>query len=359
MRILTKRKKFLIILSLIFGFSIFFSIKSHYYQENSSEYLESDIKQKLKKAGYWELSPFIIDDNGGGDYNWSEASNQPWCKGSGTWSNPYIIENISINGLYSGIPLEIRDSRVFFIIKNSTFYQSGNFDMGIELDNVTNGLLVNNNLTNNYVGIFLYYSDNITISYNKLEENGMGISIAQSNNNSIYNNRVNLSLYYGIDLDGYNNNNTIWNNTIENSAYGIHLRIDSNNNKILENLLNSNIFGIYLDRANNNSVLDNILSKNDYGIRLGYSNYNIISNNTLISNVIPILEENCLGNIISMNIIDTDGDGLSDDDETNIYFTDSNNPDTDSDGMPDGWEVSNSLNPLIDDSSGDLDSDNL
>jgi Bacterial TSP3 repeat len=37
--------------------------------------------------------------------------------------------------------------------------------------------------------------------------------------------------------------------------------------------------------------------------------------------------------------IDTDGDGLTDDDEINIYGTDPNNPDTDGDGINDGDEV--------------------
>ncbi|MHA1892539.1 MAG: hypothetical protein ACTSYS_16215, partial [Promethearchaeota archaeon] len=35
------------------------------------------------------------------------------------------------------------------------------------------------------------------------------------------------------------------------------------------------------------------------------------------------------------------------------------NNDTDADGMPDGWEVNNSLNPLIDDSNQDADKDGL
>ncbi|MHA1868416.1 MAG: hypothetical protein ACTSXD_10275, partial [Candidatus Heimdallarchaeaceae archaeon] len=56
---------------------------------------------------------------------------------------------------------------------------------------------------------------------------------------------------------------------------------------------------------------------------------------------------------------DTDSDGLTDNDELNIYFTDPNNNDTDSDGMSDGWEVGNSLDPLTDDSSLDPDSDAL
>ncbi|MFH0955871.1 MAG: CAP domain-containing protein [Candidatus Falkowbacteria bacterium] len=43
---------------------------------------------------------------------------------------------------------------------------------------------------------------------------------------------------------------------------------------------------------------------------------------------------------------DTDGDGLCDYEEKNIYGTDPKNPDTDGDGMPDGNEVKRGRNPL-------------
>jgi len=67
---------------------------------------------------------------------------------------------------------------------------------------------------------------------------------------------------------------------------------------------------------------------------------------------------NSLNPLIDDSGGDSDSDNLSNLDEyTNN--TDPNDSDTDDDGMPDGWEVSNSLNPLINDSSGDLDSDNL
>ena len=39
------------------------------------------------------------------------------------------------------------------------------------------------------------------------------------------------------------------------------------------------------------------------------------------------------------NLVDTDGDGLSDSDEWDNYFTDPTNADTDGDGLPDGQEV--------------------
>jgi len=80
--------------------------------------------------------------------------------------------------------------------------------------------------------------------------------------------------------------------------------------------------------------------------------------------------------------IDDDGDGLSNEDETNLYLTDPDNSDTDgdtlsdgdeinihgsdplladsdADGMPDDYEVSHALEVLIDDSAQDLDNDGL
>ncbi len=43
---------------------------------------------------------------------------------------------------------------------------------------------------------------------------------------------------------------------------------------------------------------------------------------------------------------DLDGDGISNDDETNIYGTDPQNPDTDGDGVDDGDEIANGSDPL-------------
>jgi hypothetical protein len=43
--------------------------------------------------------------------------------------------------------------------------------------------------------------------------------------------------------------------------------------------------------------------------------------------------------------IDDDKDGLSNDEESTVYFTNPNNPDSDADGLPDGWEVIHDLDP--------------
>ena len=63
--------------------------------------------------------------------------------------------------------------------------------------------------------------------------------------------------------------------------------------------------------------------------------------------------------VLSDPVTDSDGDGLTDYSETYTHFTNPYSRDTDSDGMPDGWEVANSLDPLADDSADDPDTDDL
>ena len=54
-------------------------------------------------------------------------------------------------------------------------------------------------------------------------------------------------------------------------------------------------------------------------------------------------------------VIDTDNDGLPDEDETNIHNTDPLDSDTDNDNLPDGFEIFNSsTNPTDDDTDDDL-----
>jgi hypothetical protein len=57
--------------------------------------------------------------------------------------------------------------------------------------------------------------------------------------------------------------------------------------------------------------------------------------------------------------MDTDGDGLDNYDEINVYHTDPLDPDTDGDGISDGDEVDNGLDPLLSNVGLDSDGDGL
>ena len=62
--------------------------------------------------------------------------------------------------------------------------------------------------------------------------------------------------------------------------------------------------------------------------------------------------------ILAAAFSDQDGDGLSDEYERRVSLTSGSSVDTDQDGMPDGWEVAQGLNPrLATDAEGDPDQD--
>jgi hypothetical protein len=62
---------------------------------------------------------------------------------------------------------------------------------------------------------------------------------------------------------------------------------------------------------------------------------------------------------MDVSVVDSDGDKLTDEDETNVYHTDPFNPDTDDDDLTDGEEVTMAEgggcpDPLLPDSDGDM-----
>ena len=225
-----------------------------------------------KHVGMWLLSPFTIDDLGSGDYTWLEASIKGWCKGSGTSSDPYVIENIIIDGENSGSCIEIKNSNEFVVINNSIFTNSGDgmTDAGIELFSSINIELLDDNCSNNNAyGIYLSNCQYILIEGCTIKNNAKsGTMLYESDNNIIR-----------------NNNNTINSNT----EYGIYLSV-SHYNQISGNTINDNLIGIYI-----------------FG-----SNYNTITNNDLLGNTqeTVLLEGNCIGNSFSGNILPISDGGI-------------------------------------------------
>ena len=103
--------------------------------------------KKIRLSGYWDLtgSPILVDDDDP-SYNWAiTAATNDWCYGVGSWNDPYIIENVTIDGQNSGSCITVKESTVFFIIRNCTLYNSGNnlntLDSGIHIKNTRNGII--------------------------------------------------------------------------------------------------------------------------------------------------------------------------------------------------------------------------
>ncbi len=285
----------------IISYNVFAGV--YLYRSNNTEVIENNFIGNLYNIyeigcennnfvlNYYDgiLTPFVIDNNGGGDLTWLEAVNLfVWCTGSGSYSDPYIIQNLIIDGQNSSSCIEIRDSDVYFYIINCSFYNSGNglYNAGIELANVINGQLITNNCSNNNgIGIGLYQSQNVTIDGNIVNNNEeSGIFLEVSHNNILSANTLNENSD-GIYL-GLSTNNTISENSaFNNDQRGIYLSSSSNNNTILNNNFTYNgQDGIFISYSYNNTIIGNNADYNDYGISVWNSNNNTIIGNTLSNN---------------------------------------------------------------------------
>ncbi|MHA2039713.1 MAG: right-handed parallel beta-helix repeat-containing protein, partial [Promethearchaeota archaeon] len=327
-------------------------------------------ENSLNISDSWQIvgSGIYIDDSNV-NYDWQKtATDNEWCSGTGTWNDPYLIENVTIDGFQSGSGIFIENSNVFFIIRNCVLINNrgsgGNDVSGIRLNNVQNGRILNNDCSSNDIrGIWLIGSSNNTISNNTIINNvRTGIYVGfGSNNNTISDNilkfndaillsgwdivaififeshfnnftenvinySTSISSNPGIEITGHNN--TFLGNKLINCS--LYLRpgdlSDLSSHKITEtNLVNGNPVYYYTtkqfmtkDNFTNagqiiladceySEISDLNLSNGVYEISIFYSNNITIYNNSLITDRIFLYSSNDIN--ITQNIIE-DGRGI-------------------------------------------------
>jgi len=218
------------------------------------------------------------------DNNWTAAKAAGICTGNGTYTEPYVIEDLVIDGGGSGSCILIKNSDVYFKIENCSVYNSGGYpNAGIRLSNVSNSQLVNNTCSSNY----------------------RGIRIESCNNNSISGNLANDNNWYGIDLY-YSDDNTVLGNAANDNGDGIYLW-NSKGNLISANVVNNNFDGIYLSSSDYNNISGNTVNYNDEGIIFHSSNNNTISGNIMnkcgLCIVQPSLEALLSNEVDSTNLV--------------------------------------------------------
>ena len=193
------------------------------------------------------------------------VASKSWCKGSGTVNDPYIIENLNINARQEWVDcVFIQNSEAYFIIRNCSFFDSSccyphwclcGIRHGMRLINVTNGIIMSNQIYLNDYGIRLDSCSNISIVDNYIYNNLVNLMIQNSNNNTISDN-IFSNYYYGrYGGSGLLLDNSYYNKITNNhfNASGIHFGdslLISSNSIGCTNLINGKPIYVYLNEQN-------------------------------------------------------------------------------------------------------------
>jgi len=227
-------------------------LSSHNRDEMNSENV--DLKVSVTSGG------IIINGNS----EWADFKNAGNCTGQGTYSDPYIIEDLEINGE----SINIHNSDVYFMIQDCTLFNTG---VGINLGNVVNAKLINNTIF----------------------DSQEGIGLTNCNNNTILGNFVNNNFLRGIKLENSSNNTISGNTAINHNAmgdhdgWGIELHYDSDNNIISGNNASYNGVGILLGYCKQNTLTGNVM--NECGLQVWgfWANLgDLVSNNIDTTNLV-------------------------------------------------------------------------
>ena len=142
---------FTIILGLILVLSLYSPTREIVNTELS---LTNGDMESIRTAHVAYIPHDPISINGDSDFN-DTAVLEGW-KGNGSLEAPFIIENLSID--CGGIPthcIYIGNTRAHFVIRNCSLKNAASYS-GITFDNTWNGVVCDNTIANNQVGIRIH-----------------------------------------------------------------------------------------------------------------------------------------------------------------------------------------------------------
>ncbi len=218
----------------------------------------------------------------------AEWATNPWVNGSGTWEDPYSLQNLTIdaalgNGIY------ITNTITPFRISNCAITNAGSTNGGIYLNNAGNGTLFNNTCSFNNRGIYLWMAQNCTLVNNNCSENLVrGIVMLQgSHNNTLSGNICSKNQGMGIDIEDSGNISITWNTCTYNQpgVDGIYVQTSGNSIIVGNNCSNNGNHGLNLYAVTNSIIFNNTCSGNtNHGIIMMASSNNILDHNTCTGN---------------------------------------------------------------------------
>ena len=132
-------------------------------------------------------------------------------------------------------------------------------------------------------GIYMIGCSDCTITNNYLSDNKLGISLSNSNNNEISENKANSNTFHGIQLLN-SEGNKLLNNSLTLNERGIN-HLNSKKSQISgNNVSNNREFGMWISYSNNNIISGNIANETSRGIHLDSATDNEVSGNIVAFN---------------------------------------------------------------------------
>ncbi len=346
---------------------------------------KSDSNSSIRESSisaYLVSTPILIQND-------ADFYNYPEITGDGSQLTPFVIQNLNITNP-GGYGINISDVTAYWEIKDCYIKA----DDPIILDFIFNkSSIINNTIETDYFGGNGITVDNtgagLIIQKNYFQECIYGIYVEDSSNFLIDGNHF-YENYYSI-FGGH-----LTSSIIENNIFEKHQEMEFASCSELDffgNTFKDSSYGLKLGSVDFVNITDNIFIDN-YGYGVDYqsgSDAFIYSNYFIRNGVFYISQAFCesftvdiewyygsIGNFWSdlgdgiVYAIDgndelldlypfynSDSDSLNDYEEVKIHLTDRFDEDTDSDKMPDDYEVENLLDPLVDDSLDDPDADLL
>ncbi len=231
-------------------------------------------------------------------------------------------DNTTIDGSQLSNVISITADNVVvkgFHVRNSSTAKGA----AIRIDRGSASLIVENNISDSYQGIYLSSSNNNTISGNILSDNDYCVEIFASSDNVFSGNTMTNSLE-GIGIFTSSSNIVSSNLIVANSNDGIGI-YTSSNNVVENNIISDNSYGVVLSTSHNNIVARNsILLSTNFGVNIASGSSNNVFYHNNLNNSQQVEPD---ASLALPNTWDLGGEGN--------YWSDYNGTDADFDGIGD------------------------
>jgi parallel beta-helix repeat protein len=213
-----------------------------YYRNNI---FAISVEFSFSHLSYMGHEPIYIN----GNENFNEENGV--STGKGTVEDPYVIEGWEIKcDIRDGIV--IRNTSIYFIIKNCYIHNGEMNKDGIVFYNVTNGIIDYNIITRNRNGVMF------RAQYPGKENSNDNII---SKNSIIYN--INDGIHFEHTGNGWHSTNSILSNNIFGNTRGIYMVMSTENQILFNNIISNDEYGIQLDMCMGGGEL-NIIHHNNF-----------------------------------------------------------------------------------------------